>query len=131
VAAAPRFRTSVRDDSGALWTADTRVTALDGYAVAALARRAAADGLPTRVNLSNRGLPFVVVPRRWLVCLTVEEPRLWGFSVPSRSYLLRVVLPRHRRGPHATRPTSAPTPEQPPADDGPAALGEEFQKWEW
>jgi len=115
-----------------VWRADQRVTALDRYAVAALADRAQAEGFAVYLQLTPAGVPYVVLPRRWLIALTAEEPDRWGFAVPSRSYLLRVVLPRHRTGPFR-RPAAPKPPDTPPAAaaDEPPKLGEGFRKWAW
>lgn len=128
MAAGRRNRRPAADAGHARWTCDTRVTALDRVAVAELANRAQADGFPVYLQLTPAGVPYVVLPRRWLVVLTAEEPDRWSFAAPSRSYLLRVLVPRHRTEP--LLPAAArPRPDAAPAE--PPTLGEEFRKWTW
>ncbi len=119
-----RFRATRRDRSGAEWAADTRVTAYDLAAVAALVERARQEGFRTTLHSSRRGVPYAVLSRAWLVALTAEEPVTWGFAAVNLSYLRGVIVAKHAAPP-------APPPPA-PADDAPEApeLGAEFRKWE-
>lgn len=113
------------------WDADTLVTAYDRAAVEAIAARAAADTIQVTIYTTRRGVPFVVLPARWLIGVSVDELE-YGMAVPNLGYLRDVVA--HHDARQIATPlapgeglVTGPAPERIPDT---AELGEDFKKWE-
>lgn len=67
---------------------DTRVMCLDAEGVARVVARLRADGLPAVLRYTARGVPWAVVPVRYVRYLVFEEPDTWSLATPNLRYLL-------------------------------------------
>lgn len=122
------------DGYAGTWDADTLVTAYDRAAVEAIAARAAADTIHVAIRTTRRGVPFVVLPARWLIGVSVDELE-YGMAVPNLGYLRDVVAHHDARqiatpllpGEGLVTGPATPTTERVPDT---AELGEDWKKWE-
>lgn len=69
---------------------DTRIVCADFEGLARTVSRLEADGIPTQLLNSRRGVPYAVVPGRQLRWLAQEEPDTWSVATASLCYVFTI-----------------------------------------